>query len=416
MALWRFKKTEIKQAPPVGTAIYVAGVSGATWMAQDKYATEGYMQNAVAYACIAKRAQAFGSIEYNLVSYDNDGERKEIEKSPLIDLLDRPNPTQSWSTFMEALDSHRLIHGNAYVMRILGAGNRPVELWLLRPDRVTMHHDSRGYVSKYEYRAGSGSAFYPVDAVTGDCDILHLKMFHPLDDFQGLSPMAPSARNIDIVNEAMVWNKALLENGARPSGAFVLKTEGGANNSGTLSDEQFTRLREQLKNNVAGSKNAGETMLLEGGLDWKEMSLSPKDMDFQENFWASARMIATVYGVPPQLINIKGESTYSNYAEAKISFWTDTMIPSIKIVLGQLSAWLTPAFGANLFIEIDEDDIPALEDKRAAKYERVEGISFLTINEKRKMCGHDPIEGGDDLLVDSGKVPIGILSDAAEQA
>jgi HK97 family phage portal protein len=412
MAFWRFKKTEIKQAPPVGTAIYVAGVAGATWMGEDKYALEGYMQNAVAYACINKRAQAFGSIEYNLVSYI-DGERKEVEKSPLIDLLDRPNPTQSWSTFIEALESYRLIHGNAYVLRILGIGKRPSELWLLRPDRVTIHHDSRGFVSKYEYKAGAGSVFYPVDATTGDSDVLHIKMFHPQDDFVGLSPMSPSARNVDIVNEAMVWNKSLLENGARPSGAFVMKTEAG--NAGNLSDEQFTRIREQLRESVAGSANSGKPMILEGGLDWKEMSLSPKDMDFQENLWASARLIATAYGVPPQLINVKGESTYNNYSEAKTSFWTDTMIPSMKIVLGQLSAWLTPAFGKNLFIEIDEDDIPALEDKRNAKYERVEAISFLTINEKRKICGHDPIDGGDNLLVESGKVPIGILSDA-EQA
>jgi HK97 family phage portal protein len=305
--------------------------------------------------------------------------------------------------------SHYLISGDAYVLKLPLKSKKPTELWVLRPDRVRINHDAYGRVTGYEYRAGGGSVTYPVDPITGACDVMHIKKFHPLDDHKGLSPMACAAKSIDIVNEALNWNKSLLQNGARPSGAFVVKE--AANNTGRLSDEQYTRMREQLANEMTGSANAGEPLLLEGGVDWKEMSMSPRDMDFENNFWASARMIATAYGVPPQLVNIKGESTYSNYAEAKVAFWMDTVIPLIKMVFSHFDNWLTPLYGEGMFIELNEDSIDAMEDKRWMKYDRLEKVSFLTANEKRTAVGLAPVDGGDALLVDSGKVPIDILSD-----
>ena len=142
--------------------------------------------------------------------------------------------------------------------------------------------------------------------------ILHLTFFHPLDDHYGLAPLEPAAVAIDTHNAAAAWNKALLDNAARPSGALVYAGPEGA----VLSETQFERLSASSSDTYQGASNAGRPLLLEGGLDWKAMSLSPKDMDFMEAKHAAAREIALAFGVPPMLLGIPGDNTYANYQEA----------------------------------------------------------------------------------------------------
>ena len=138
-------------------------------------------------------------------------------------------------------------------------------------------------------------------------------------------------------------------------------------------------------------------MLLEGGLDWKAMSLSPKDMDFMEAKHAAAREIALAFGVPPMLLGIPGDNTYSNYQEANKVLWRGTVLPLASRVGSSLAHWLAPAFGEGLRIVVDVDDAPALAKDRAALWEQVGKAAFLTVNEKRVAIGFSPIEGGDRL-------------------
>ena len=107
--------------------------------------------------------------------------------------------------------------------------------------------------------------------------ILHVKLFNPVNDHYGLSPIEAAATALDIHNTASKWNKALLDNSARPSGALVYTAR-----DGNLSPDQFDRLKTELEQGFQGAAHAGRPLLLEGGLDWKSMSLTPKDMDFIE--------------------------------------------------------------------------------------------------------------------------------------
>ena len=141
--------------------------------------------------------------------------------------------------------------------------------------------------------------------------ILHIAQFHPLDDYYGFPPLEAAQTSLDLHNPASAWNKALLDNAARPSGALVYKSENGAN----LSEEQFERLREELAANFSGRGNAGRPLLLEGGLSWQSMSLSPKDMDFLELKHGAAREIALAFGVPPMLLGIPGDNTIADFCE-----------------------------------------------------------------------------------------------------
>ena len=198
---------------------------------------------------------------------------------------------------------------------------------------------------------------------------------------------------MDTHNAAAAWNKALLDNAARPSGALVYSGPEGA----VLSDAQFDRLKRELTDTYQGAANAGRPLLLEGGIDWKAMSLTPKDMDFLEAKNASAREIALAFGVPPMLLGIPGDNTYANFQEANRVFWRQTVLPLASRIGTSLAQWLAPQFGDGLRLVIDTDRIDALAADRTALWERLTNAPFLTLNEKREAVGYAPVPGGDRL-------------------
>jgi HK97 family phage portal protein len=232
--------------------------------------------------------------------------------------------------------------------------------------------------------------------------VLHLKLFHPIDDHYGMSPLEAAASAIDLHNIAARWNKALLDNSARPSGALVYTAR-----DGNLTTDQYERLKSELEQGFQGSPNAGRPLLLEGGLDWKSMSLSPNDMDFTEARHNAAREIALALGVPPMLLGIPGDNTYSNLQEATRIFWRTTVLPLAERVATALTNWLSPAFAtdtpgfglpppvatpATLRLVLDTVDLPALADERDRLWSRLEEASFLTEAEKRAAVGYAPKE------------------------
>jgi HK97 family phage portal protein len=193
-------------------------------------------------------------------------------------------------------------------------------------------------------------------------------------------------------NEGASWTKSLLDNAARPSGALIYKGPDGAPN---LTDEQFGRLKRELEDGYQGAMNAGRPMVLGGGLEWQSMSHSPADLDFANTRDVAAREIALSFGVPPMLLGIPGDNTYSNYAQANLALWRQTVLPLVARTCAQLTRWLAPKFGDGLRIDCDIDEVPALAEARESVWEKLSAASFLTLNEKRAAAGYGPMEGGD---------------------
>ena len=161
-----------------------------------------------------------------------------------------------------------------------------------------------------------------------------------------------------------------------------------------MSDAQFTRLKSELEENFQGARNAGRPLLLEGGLDWRPLSMTPKDMDFSEAKASASREIALAFGVPPMLLGIPGDNTYANYQEANRALFRATVLPLAARIGAALAQWLAPAFGSVRLVP-DLDAVEALSADRAALWARVIAAPFLTLNEKRIAVGYAPIEGGD---------------------
>jgi len=359
---------------PSSVAFYVAGQ--AVWTPRDyaALAREGFQKNAVVHRAVRLVAEAAASLPLVLKRRG-----AELTEHPLLDLLAHPNGRDGGQGFLETVFGHLLVSGNAYVEAVSVDG-APRELHALRPDRMRVVPGQDGWAAAYDYTVG-GQTIRFVQGADPVRPILHLTLFHPSDDHYGLSPMEAAATALDIHNAAGAWNKALLDNAARPSGALVA---GGD----LLTDVQFSRLKEELEANYQGAANAGRPLLLEGGLQWTPLSLTPKDMDFVEAKAAAAREIALAFGVPPLLLGLPGDNTHANYAEANRAFYRQTVIPLVKRTAQALAHWLAPAYGELLHLEPDLDAIEALAGERESLWRRVSAATFLSEDEKREAVGY----------------------------
>ena len=335
------------------------------------YARAGFSGNAIAYRSVRMIAEAAASVP--LLLYKG---QAELGSHAFLDLLAKPNPAQTRRDLLETITAYLLVAGNAYV-EVQSLDGTPRELVPLRPDRMQVIPGAKGWVEGYRYSVNG--AFVNLLAE----NVLHLKLFNPLDDYYGLSPLEAAAQSLDTHNAASAWNKAMLDNAARPSGALVFN--GG---DGQLSPQQYDRLKTELQDNFQSAANAGRPMVLEGGLDWKEMGFSPKDMDFINSKNNAAREIALAMGVPPMLLGIPGDNTYSNYAEANRVFWRQTVIPILRRVTDALSGFVGSQFEEGLRLDLDLDQVEALSHDRDALWARVNAASFLTDAEKRAAVGY----------------------------
>jgi HK97 family phage portal protein len=402
-AAWRALTQGERKASAAGPLLALHHVGRPVWTPRrfDKLAEEGYRRNIIAFRCVDMTAKAAAMVPW-LLFQRKGGSLVELESHPLLTLLARPNPGQGGAALREAFFAYLLIAGNSFLEAVGPNGAPPRELWALRPDRVRVIPGRLGLPSAYELSLGGAKKRFQVDAVNGTSPLLHAKTFHPLDDWYGMSPIEAAAFAIDQHNAAGAWNKALLDGGARPSGALVYAPRDG---EPALSDEQFERLKEQIERQHAGSANAGRPMLLEGGLEWREMSLSPKDMDWIAGKDMSAREIALAYNVPPQLVGIPDSQTYNNNREARLAFYDDAVLPLVEFFRAELNNWLTPAFGAGLELRFDEDGIEALSLRRERKWRAIATANFLTTNEKRAAVGYEPVDGGDVIHKPGGGMP-----------
>ena len=211
----------------------------------EMFAREGYIKNVVGYKCVSMLARSASSVK--LMVYDKKTNKK-IENHPLELLLSNPNPTQNGYEFFESLYSYKLLAGNTYIQAILLDKNifkNPKELFILRPDRITIVIDNNSSIPyAYKYKVNNNEKIFYVDKINGKAEILHIKNFNPINDWYGLSPIEAASYSIDQHNEASKWNQSMLQNGARPSGALIVK--GNGDDSAFLTDEQFTRLKKQL--------------------------------------------------------------------------------------------------------------------------------------------------------------------------
>jgi HK97 family phage portal protein len=371
--------------PPLSSTLFQPGIvpfAGATIPGDDydyaRAVREGVLANPIAQRAVRLVCEGIG-------------------KAPIV--ADAPKAlalmesASAGQCLLESAASHLLLHGNAYLQILKDASGQPVELYALRPDRMRVVADSQGWPKAYHYSLASQVMTIPIEDEDGWPNLITIKSLHPLDDHYGAGALQAAWPGIAIHNAASQWNRSLLENAARPSGALVHHAKDGA----ALTSDQFERLKNELRDAFTGAHAAGRPMLLDGGLSWQSLALTPADMDFATLKSAAARDIALAFGVPPMLLGLPGDNTYANYREANRALWRLTLLPLANRLLSAigdgLSAWFPKAQ-----LRIDLDAIPALSEERDRLWQQVSQASFLSDAEKRQLLGLTPsrTQGADD--------------------
>lgn len=376
---------ETKKSATGKVVALAAGGGRVAWTPRDtgSLIRAAFLGNPVGFRCVKMIAEAAAALPLVM---DAGGQRQITH--PLLSLIAQPNPAQGRAELFEALYGQILLTGNGYVEAVSAENGAPLELHILRSDRMSVLPGSDGWPVAYDYAVGGRKHRFDV---TGERPpICHVKSFHPQDDHYGMSPLQAAATAVDVHNSATRWSKALLDNAARPSGAIVYK---GADGQG-LSSDQYDRLVSEMEAHHQGARNAGRPMLLEGGLDWKPMGFSPSDMEFQKTKEAAAREIALAYGVPPMLLGIPGDATFANYQEANRAFYRLTVLPLAQRVTAALVDWLGLYTEERIELRPDLDQVAALAAEREALWSRVSAADFLTATEKRRLLGL-PVEAMD---------------------
>jgi HK97 family phage portal protein len=329
---------------------------------------EAYLANPVAQRCVRLVAEAVASAPLDC-------------DIPELSALVRA--TSAGQGLLETAAAQLLLHGNAYIQVIAGVDGDVAELFALRPERVAVEASASGWPVAYLYRVGARTVRLASEDGAGRTAVIHAKLMHPLDDHYGAGALSAAAGAVAAHNAAARWNRNLLDNAARPTGCLVYDPgEPGA----TLTEAQFERLRAEMEANYQGAANAGRPMLLEGGLKWQAMGLTPADMDFVRLKDAAAREVAMAFGVPPMLIGIPGDATYANYREASRALWRLTVLPLAEKLLGAVRQGLKDWYpGARLCVDLNQ--VPALAEDREALWTQVNAANFLSDDEKRRLLG-----------------------------
>jgi HK97 family phage portal protein len=405
LSTWLQKQSRATQAI-VG---WYHGLNQPVWTPADyaNLAREGYQQNTHVYACVNVLARSCKGIPLNVYrKRRNLGRLDEVETGPLVNLLRKPSPRQNGASFVESCVSYYLLAGNCYVERVgpgkNGAGE-PRELYALRPDRMTvLRGDAVNPISGYAYMSGTPNE------VKYDPELIwHWKTFHPLNDWYGMSPIEAAARSVDQNNEATKWNVALLQNSARPPGGLFSKEP--------LTQDQFARLDEFVRENWQGPLNAGKPMLGEGGMEWQSFGLAPGEMDWADGLTLSAEQICECFSVPPEIVGVNRSKKFNSYPEARKALYEEGVLPILDDFCAGLTEFLRPHFGGDVSIGYNKDEIEAIREDQDKVHVRVGtdvANGLLTINEAREAIGYDASdeEGADALHVPANRIPLETVS------
>lgn len=349
---------------------------------------EGYLGSTYVYKAIDWQAK-IASVRLDVFKYiGTNDDKEEVTRTPLNDLLERPNPVMSWTTFLTRLVQFRAISGNALILKVRGSGDAVLELWPVPPMFITPVADETLYsVKEYKYQNGSEEFIIPKE------DIIHWQAPDPSNALWGASPIKVAAQIIDTDNQAVLWNRSSMVNRAGADGVMTTSQD--------LTEDQHKAIINRWKEQRSGARNAMKTMFLSGGWNYQRMSMTSQEMDFIASRKFNREEITSTFGVPLILMGIMEGATFANYKEARLSFWEDTATPLLDDFIDLLNHSLVNEFDSTYWIEANYMSVPALKERQ---------LGYVETALKYQEYGHSMNKIDDVLGLGFGDVPNGDLS------
>ena len=276
------------------------------------------MQMTAVYSCVRILSEAVASLPLNVYRYTDTGGKEKAFDQPLYRLLhDEPNPEMSSFIFRETLMTHLLLWGNAYAQIIRNGKGEVIALYPLMPDRMTVDRDSNGGLY-YKYRKSNDDAPTMESGVVSlaPSDVLHVPGLG-FDGLVGYSPIAMAKNAIGLAIAAEEYGSKFYANGAAPSGVLE--------HPGTLKDP--TRVRDSWNSTFGGSTNSHKVAVLEEGMKYTPISISPNEAQFLETRKFQINEIARIFRVPPHMVGDLEKSSFSNIEQQSLEFVKYTLDP-----------------------------------------------------------------------------------------
>lgn len=385
----------------------------------DSYITEGYRKNATIYSLVNIITKAATTIPFQVYEIQNQNDYKrykaitsgtfdsnvmhkaelyknrslvELDSTPLHKLLDRPNPAQSYASWLTELIAFGKLTGNRYIYGIspdtgMNAG-KYTELYVM-PSQI-MEIVSGGIMQPVQKYKIEYNGTYEIPAK----DICHIKDFNPYYDgtgshLYGQSPLRAGLRMLTTNNEAVQTGVKYLQN---QTARGILMSE-----EGDLNEVQAQQLKDKFRKQHQGANNAGDVIITPKKLSWVNFGLNASDVSLIEQYNASIKDLCNIYNVPVQLLNNTDSSTYNNMKEAKKALYQNAVIPELVKVRDELNRWLAPQYGPNICIEFDFSMIPEMSEDTDKVVDQLSKAWWITPNEKREMMSYGIDEENEQL-------------------
>lgn len=342
-------------------------------------AREGYMADEIVYGCVEFRATSAG--EPPVVAY-RPGSDEKVDKHAALDLLNHPNPFMGRSRFWSSVLMSQDIGGNAYVEKVRSASGKVVELWPLRPDRITVIPSATEFIGGYRYMIGDRSFILPNE------NVIHFKTRHPLDDYYGLPPIAVGAERIDLDVWVRKFTRAFFHNAGVPSGLI--------NITRALNNIEREEVARNFRTQFAGPSGWFDPLVLDGG----QATYTPMGLPLGESGLAMGALneinetrLCALYSVPvsliPTMVGSNSKISANQETDHK-QFWQNTMIPIFRDLDSTLTAALADEWPDLERFEHDLSKVAALqedEDKLHVRWRDTYKSGLATYQEARQKIG-----------------------------
>lgn len=375
--------------------------SGASDWSTTRAVEQGFRKSHWVFSAVRRISQAAASVPWVAVQGSGD-DKKDLPDHELTKLLAKPNEYTSGHDFIERITGHLYLGGNAVLAKTRDQRGRIRELWPIMPDHIEVVLDDNGMLLGYNRTSPDGRKLSPLKP----SDVSHLQFTDPAREWWGISPLQAVAQVVDTDLDAIKWNRVALQNRAVPDG--VLSTDQ------QLQDDQYERMQTQMR-----SKTARESLILEAGLSWQQMSLSPAEMDFVESRRMSREDILAVYGVPPATVGIVQSATQSDVGEMRLQFWLDTILPYLADIQAAFNLSLAPEFGDDITVRPDTSEVRALQLPMKDKVEQAQqlfaiGVPVAEINRLLDMgLSEDALpNSGETGYLPANLLPVDSIEDA----
>ncbi len=379
---------------------------GATGWAQTAFG-EYYPRSAIVYAAIKVRQDAIARLPLRVMRRAPASRQRMDDRAysgtmhgvsartgtepvgadhPLQRLLDSPNPFWSRSDLWRATETYLSLWGAAFWGLERDERGSIAEIWPLRPDKMRPIPDAERYIKGFVY-VGAGSELVPYLPE----DVVWMRYFNPLDEYAGLSPIAPLRQSADMGMDALRANRKLLQNDSTPG--LIIELEG------IPTDSEVSEFYARWESRFQGVEKTRRPALLSPGMKASNLGFSPRDMEYIESLRWSLEDVTRVFGVPKVMIGDLENTTFSNFSTARRLFWEDTIAAQLAFYREALLQHLLPHFGDDsLTVEFDLSGVEALKESEENKAKRRRiyvQAGIMTIDEVRREMNLPPMNGTD---------------------